>query len=338
MPGRCGEPPGTTDELAFHAPSVPTTAAAAHTGEAGRPWVTFSHVGTVTGMSNIWFKSGTVRTASRAVAVSGAVCIVLAACSSDAADPVATTAVSSGAAVTTAAESTAASSQPAASDGSVTSAPADTTPAATVPATAAIDAEADQAAAAATLLVLSDFNKGWSEVPGDRSENVKDVQRAVAKCAGSDEDTTIDFGGAKAEAGNFKSPNDEAVNETVSFAPSVDAATERMANLDSPEFAICIHDVYEFAARGILEDSGASLEGITIGKLNVAPVGDGTVAFRVMFSASKGGATQELYNDTVVIRSGRVVASLNFQSSFSPFEISETERLVALASGRMTGV
>jgi hypothetical protein len=287
-------------------------------------------------MRNISFKSGTDRTASKAVALAGVVCIVLAACSSDSADPATSAAVSSPAAATTPPQSTPASSQPAGSADSLPSAGAATTPAVTVPATAAVDDEADKAAAEGALLVLSDFDKGWSELPSDDGETVKRIQRDVGKCAGSDEETTIDFGGGRANTGHFKSPNDDTVAEAVAFAPSIDAATQRMTGLGAPEFATCLHDVYEDAAKDLLKDSGSTLKGITVGKLNVTPAGDDTVAFRVTISASKSGLTAEIYADNVVFRSGRMVASVSVQSTFSPFDIDETERLVALAASRMT--
>ena len=84
-----------------------------------------------------------------------------------------------------------------------------------------------------------------------------------------------------------------------------------------------------------LLDSGAKLKSLTVAKLNVTPAGDEMVAFRVTITAGKSGLTVDLYADIIVIRSGRIIASPTFQAQFSPFDIDETERLVALAADRL---
>lgn len=72
------------------------------------------------------------------------------------------------------------------------------------------------------------------------------MRRKVAECAGGDSDSAIEFGGAFAVTGNFTSPDgDETVQEAISFAPTDEAATERIANFAAPAFAECIQPVYE---------------------------------------------------------------------------------------------
>lgn len=211
-------------------------------------------------------------------------------------------------------------------------------PESTVAATVAVDPEADQAAADAALLLLSDFEPGWSEVPRSDDETAARVGRDIAECAGSDEDEVMDFGGAKAKSGDFTSPGGDSVNNSVAVAPSLDAAAERMAVFESADFATCIHDVYEDAMKSAFDDIGATLDELTVAKLNVTPVGDKTVALRVTVSGTKDGVSEDLYTDTVLVQSGRMVTSVNFQSSFTPFDIDETERIVGLVASRMTAL
>ena len=208
----------------------------------------------------------------------------------------------------------------------------------TTPVTApapSIDVAADQAAAEAARLVLTDFDVGWSEVAQDKDDATDTVvKRRVAECAGVNAPTAADFGGALAETGYFTSPSGDSVAESVSFAGSLDEAVERMAHFAAPEFAACIQQVYEEFIPAKL-GSGAKLKSLTVAKLNVTPAGDEMVAFRVTITAGKSGLTVDLYADIIVIRSGRIIASPTFQAQFSPFDIDETERLVALAADRL---
>lgn len=70
--------------------------------------------------------------------------------------------------------------------------------------------------------------------------------------------------------------------------------------------------------------------------MNVTPAGDKLVAYRVALTAGQAGFNQELYTDSVILQSGRMLASTVSQSEFSPFNIEDTERYVALAADRMS--
>jgi hypothetical protein len=111
--------------------------------------------------------------------------------------------------------------------------------------------------------------------------------------------------------------------------PSEHRHRSAYAHLAAPEFATCAQPAYEKLAADVLDGSGAKLESVTVAKLNVTPAGDEMVAYRFTISAGKSGLTQELYADNIIIRSGRVIASATFQTPYSPFDIDETERLIA---------
>lgn len=269
-----------------------------------------------------------VNRTSRTMSVLGVVCLFQLACSSNGAE----TSPTAGAAVTVTTAKADSGTAPAKTVSTVGSSSPDTPDTAPVP---SVDVAADQAAAEAARLVLTDFDVGWSEVTQNKDDATDtDVKRRVAQCAGVDAPTAIEFGGALAKTGNFTSPSGDSVAESVSFAGTVDEAVERMAHFAAPEFATCIQQVYEEFIPDKL-GSGAKLESVTVAKLNVTPTGDEMVAFRVTITAGKSGLTVELYADTIVIRPGRIIASPTFQAQFSPFDIDETERLVALAADRL---
>lgn len=265
-----------------------------------------------------------MRTTWQRVSVIGIACSMVVACSGGGAGPGAT---QGGATVTPA--PTAGSTDDGSSVTSSSDAVSTTPP-------SSIDENADQAAAESALLQLSDFAPGWSEVPPSDDDDQAAVKRKVAECSGSDRDTGTDFGGAIAKTGDITSPDgDEVVQGTVSFAPSIAAATERFGIIAASEFATCLQPIYEQYFADVLDGTGAQLDGVTIGKLNVTPAGDDTVAYRVVITVSNGGLTQELYAGLIIIQFGRVLASLTFQSKNSPFSIDDTERYVALTAGRL---
>lgn len=258
-----------------------------------------------------------MRTTWRTVSVIGVACSMLLSCSSGSDEPAATQ-----------------GNAPTTTDVSNSTASTDGTGSTTPP--SSIDEAADQVAAEGALLQLSDFEPGWSEVASSDDASQKAVKEDIAKCVGSDQDSALKFGGAVAETGTITSPDgDQIMEEMVTFAPTVAAATERMTALAAPEFATCIQPIYEQWIGDALGDSGATLERVTIGKLNVTPVGDATVAYRITITAAKSGRTQDLFVDLVVIQVGRVLASPGFQSKNEPFSIDDTEKYVALAASRL---
>jgi len=262
-----------------------------------------------------------VGTTWRTLSVIGVACSMLVSCSSDSDGPAAT----QGAPTTTVGIAT---------DVSNSTASTDATDSTTPP--SSIDEAADQAVAEGALLQLSDFEPGWSEVASTDDASQASVKAAIAECVGSDQDSALKFGGAVAETGTITSPDgDQIVEEMVTFAPTVAAATERMAALAAPEFALCIQPIYEQWISDAMSDSGGTLEQVTIGTLNVTPVGDSTVAYRITVTAAKGGRTQDLFVDLVVIQVGRVLASPGFQSKNTPFSIDDTEKYIALAASRL---
>jgi hypothetical protein len=245
----------------------------------------------------------------------------------------ANTAASTVADATVSPNSTSASSE--SSVGTDTTTVSTESPPSSRPPTSSIDVDADQAAAEAALLVLADFPSGWSEIPESDTEAQQNVQAQIAECAGAEEPRAVDFGGASVETGTFTSPSDESVEHTVGVAGSASEAEERMAGLAAPDFATCVHGVYEnyFEDQPLPED--ATVGELTVARLNVSPVGDETIAYRVTVPVDLGSSTVEVYADVVAVRSGRAVAGLAFGSELAPFPTEDVERYVALAAERL---
>lgn len=205
---------------------------------------------------------------------------------------------------------------------------------------------ADQAAAQAALLTLSDFPAGWSEVPAD-DEGDDDADREVAACVGQTGDSIIDTGEAEASTGDFTDPEGNVtISETVGLAVSADDATSQLAALDEPGVTGCIQSAFrDFIADQIDNpptpaDSlpeGASVGDVTFGRLNVTSVGDQTVAYRATIPISVEGFNVDFYIDVVLVRVGRSIAALNVASVLSPYPTEQLDALLATAVQRLPG-
>jgi hypothetical protein len=199
------------------------------------------------------------------------------------------------------------------------------------------DTAGDQQAATASLLQLSDFPSGWSEDPVvGKTEEEESANRQIAHCAGVESTSIIDFGGAIARSGTFTSSSQDRVADVVSVAPSPDAASQRLAVIDSADVASCMNEVYTSVLEDTLGEQNLTLGELKVARLNVGPAGDETVAYRITVPVeSKGTPAGELYVDLVAVRVGRGVSGLNFQAQYSPFRSDDTDRYIGIAANRM---
>jgi hypothetical protein len=94
--------------------------------------------------------------------------------------------------------------------------------------------------------------------------------------------------------------------------------------------------VYQDWARDAINSNDADVGEITVAPLNVSSVGDETVAYRVTVPLeSDGTSLGEVYTDVILVRVGRALAGLFFQSQLHPFPAADTERYAALAADRL---
>jgi hypothetical protein len=214
-------------------------------------------------------------------------------------------------------------------------------PASTEPETAVDD---DQAAAEGALLTLADFPDGWTETPAeDLTDLAVESRRRIAECAGGEGDSLLDLGGALAESGNFRGPDDEVVEESVAIV-DLAVAEDLMARFSAPGVDDCFADAMQDSVEALVatppDPEQAFPEDAVVGKvtaspLEVAPGGDELTAYRIVVPIATQGLTIDIVLDAVLIRSGRSVAGLSFQSVLSPFPTEEIDRYVALAVERL---
>jgi len=188
----------------------------------------------------------------------------------------------------------------------------------------------DQPIAEAALLTIDDVPTGWTEsaVP-DEGDDVAAARQEVRDCYGSGPSGPIDIGGAQAGTGQFESPDDESVKHDVAIGDE-QGAMDLMASLaDDSAFP----ELLQLALDAANQDF--ELTDVTVGRLSVAPAGDEVVAYRVDITVMAGDESVDVFSDLVVVRVGRGLSALQFQSSLLPFSATDIDDYVALTTDRL---
>ena len=202
----------------------------------------------------------------------------------------------------------------------------------------------DQEAAEAALLTLADFPAGWTEEPEEDGNDLgAESRRRVTECVGGEGEELLDLGGALAESGNFRGPDNEVVEESVAVVDEA-VAEDFMARFGAAGVEECFADSMQQTMDEFVSDPpdpsatfppDATIGTVTAERLEVAPAGDELVAYRIVIPLSTQGITVDIVLDAVLVRSGRAVAAVSFQSVVSPFPSEDVEHYVDLAVERL---
>ena len=193
----------------------------------------------------------------------------------------------------------------------------------------------DQAIAEAALLTIDDVPTGWTEVAApDESDDVVAARQQVRACYGSGSGGPIDFGGAQASTGEFASPDDESVAHDVAIGDE-QRAKDLMAGLADDSVAGCLESAFPELLELALADQDLQVGEVTVGRLSVAPAGDEVVAYRLDITVIAGDEPVDVFSDLVVVRVGRGLSALQFQSSLLPFSSTGIDDYVALTTDRL---
>ena len=195
----------------------------------------------------------------------------------------------------------------------------------------------DQPIAEAALLTIDDVPTGWTEsaVP-DEGDDVAAARQEVRDCYGSGPSGPIDIGGAQAGTGQFESPDDESVKHDVAIGDE-QGAMDLMASLADDSVASCLESAFPELLQLALDAANQDFEltDVTVGRLSVAPAGDEVVAYRVDITVMAGDESVDVFSDLVVVRVGRGLSALQFQSSLLPFSATDIDDYVALTTDRL---
>jgi hypothetical protein len=216
-------------------------------------------------------------------------------------------------------------------------------PGSSVPETTESD---EQAAAEESLLTLEDFPAGWTETPDPGLTALAvESRRRIAECVGVDGDSLLDLGGALAESGTFRGPNEQAVEESVAIVDEA-LAEDVMARLGAAGVDVCFAEAMQQTVDAMVTNPSDPSESfpadtevgkVTVDPLAIAPAGDELVAYRITVPLTIHGTSVDLTLDAVAVRSGSSIAGLSFQSVLEPFPTEVIERYVSIAVERLPG-
>jgi hypothetical protein len=191
-------------------------------------------------------------------------------------------------------------------------------------------AASGSAKAKGLVLTARDFPTGWSVVSGGEGGSTNgssaDVVR-LAACDGAANPNTIDEGGYQGD-GLQDLTDGESVLSNAFFVRTTSDAEADLAALSSAKFSPCLKTFLLPKYRAALK-SGFSLTGLSIAPLNVAPVGDQSVAYRITQQLHLSGeaaaeahlAQGDFYEDYVYIRKGSAEVAVQFDSfTGQPFD------------------
>ncbi len=206
---------------------------------------------------------------------------------------------------------------------------------------------ADVAIAEAGLLTLEDMPTGWVETPieDDTDEAVSPAVEAAQEqfiaCFGVSPEADGDpfgLGGARAASGEFADPRDFTITNKVAIAD--EAGAERVfASYTAESIPGCVAPaMVAVVEAGFSDDpSLAAFEvgDVTVERLELTEWGDGTIGYRTVVPVSGPDGSFVLYMDQIVVRVGRGLSSLQFQSPNSPFEVFEVDSYAMLSAERL---
>ncbi|MET0911199.1 MAG: hypothetical protein ABWZ99_17175 [Ilumatobacteraceae bacterium] len=227
--------------------------------------------------------------------------------------------------------------------------PTDTEPADTEPAATEEDA-VDLAIAEAGLLTLDDMPQNWTESPIDDDDAAEDdspaidaAQRDFTACFGVEPDGEGDpfgIGGARASSGEFADARGGfTITNKVGITDEAGASLviERYSADSVPECVVpAMVAVVEAGFASDPDLAEYEVGDVTVEQLELTQWGDGTIGYRTVVPVTSPNESFELYMDQIVVRVGRGLTSLQFQSPNSPFEVFEVDSYAMLAAERLT--
>jgi hypothetical protein len=201
-----------------------------------------------------------------------------------------------------------------------------------------VDTASDQQAAEDALLVLSDMPAGWIDTDDDAGAyEDADVayDEAFAECLGVDisliESDESD-GDATADSAVEPPKGDATVRSDVQVNATVSETEDLMKAFTGDGATTCFRDSIE----AYLDASGAVGVGeLSVEPLELEPVGDQSVAVRVMLPIETDQGTTVLLSDAVVAAKGRAVVQMEFGTEAQPLATAEALRLTELVLDRI---
>ena len=210
-------------------------------------------------------------------------------------------------------------------------------PATTAPTTSTTlsQMQLDEQKAQRVVLSMADLPGYTQDPPDPANDTSPEGVAALNACANNDPlfvqlDKEADPRGATSPT--FSKGDTITVGSSVTFGDNDDQAKATMTAVNAAPFPGCLARAL---AAELRRDSDYTNVTVSTTKLPAVSAGDQAVAYRSTARFRVGGTTVTAYVDSVLIRSGRAISSIDLSSVATPFPEAERLRLAAAVAGRM---
>jgi hypothetical protein len=194
------------------------------------------------------------------------------------------------------------------------------------------------AAAKKSLLVLSDMPKGWTSTKSSSDNSAIPGSKQMAHCLGVPVSQITDSP-PTANSREFDSKNGLlSVNDSVEVFPSAKAARADIASAESQKAPECLSANFNGPSKALLQSqfgSGVSVGSIKVARNPVTYYAPHTTNITLFLPVTQQGQTINLTISEVVFVKGQEEQTVTLTSAQSQFPVSLSQRLTALAVGRL---
>jgi hypothetical protein len=197
---------------------------------------------------------------------------------------------------------------------------------------------AQLATAKKSLLVLSDMPKGWTSTKSSNDNSPIPGAAQMASCLGVPVSRITDIPPA-ANSREFDSKNGLlTVNDSIEIFPNAKAARADLATDENKKAPQCLSANFNGASRATLQSQFGT--GVTVGSIEVARnpasyYAPHTTNITLFLPIIKEGQTINLTISEVAFVKGQEEQTVTLTSTQSPFPVPLSQRLTALAVGRL---
>jgi hypothetical protein len=203
---------------------------------------------------------------------------------------------------------------------------------------------ADQAAAQAASLKLSDFPAGWTSQPQSNDTAGQGVTNQLAKCLGVNP-SQLTKAPAEYDSPNFSDSNNDTASSTVGYRATASEQQTAFGLISSPKTPGCLTTAVQAVISDAIQHpsnpsetlpSSAKLGAATVSPMSFPQVGDSSVAYQVQVPVSYEGLNVTIYLDAIYSIKGRADVSMTFEGVLQPFPSDQEQHYTSLVVGRLT--
>jgi hypothetical protein len=203
---------------------------------------------------------------------------------------------------------------------------------------------ADQTAAQAASLKLSDFPSGWTSQPQSNNTPGQGVKNQLAQCLGVSP-SQLTQAPAEYDSPDFSDSNNNTATSDVDYRATAAEQRTAFALFSSPKTPGCLTTAVQAVINDAIKHptnpsdtlpSDAKLGAATVSPMSFPQFGDSSVAYQVKVPVSYKGLDITVYLDDIFSIKGRAGVDMTFEAVLQPFASDQEQHYTSLVVGRLT--